>query len=601
MRNAIDNKPIYILGYSGLNNSIEFKQKEFPGFSREEIRISQGMDAAAALICDGGVVSAAAEERYNLQKHSHKFPINAMRFCLQKAGIDISDVDFITHGFDYHPYNDFYKFSDFNRRRYEEVFSPDVQLELFAEYFNTDLKEVFTPVPHHHAHAASAYYPSGFNNALVVVVDGLGEMHSISIFSAEKSKLKLLRQYDILSSLGIFYSIITYFLGFSVNSDEYKIMGLAPYGNYKKYLSTLSECIKFNPKGETFIPLLLQNRTLVEKESYRGAIKWLSENLFPQRNPLDRIGQEHKDLAATLQYLLNKAMLHIVSYWQQETQHDKLCMAGGVALNCTANGEILKNGIFDDIYIQPAAGDDGTSVGSALYQHYSNYPEAKRKNEKMPFYGYSATRSEISKALIKFNNKIKAKRYKTEKLLDEVTELILRGEVIAWMQGEMEFGPRALGHRSILADPRSSKMKDIINQLVKKRESFRPFAPAVKHKDANKYFDFEYVRSLPYMLFVVPVKEEYRDKLPAITHINGSARIQTVNKEDNYLFWKLIDMFGKKSGIPILLNTSFNVKGQPIVCTAEDAITTFLSTGINVLVIDNYIILRITKNKDQSK
>ena len=592
---------MYILGYSGLNNSIEFKQREFPDFSKEEIRISQGMDAAAALICDGRVVSASAEERHNYQKHSHKFPINAMRFCLQKAGIGISDVDFITHGFDYRPYNDFYKLSGFNKRRYKEVFSPDVQLELFAEYFNADLKKSFIPVPHHHAHAASAYYPSGFNNALVVVADGLGEMHSISIFSAEKNKLKLLRQYDILSSLGMFYSIITYFLGFSVNSDEYKIMGLAPYGNYNKYLSTLGECIKFNPRGEIFIPLLLQNRTLEEKESYRGVIRWLSENLFPQRNPLDRIGQEHKDLSATLQYLLNKAMLHIVSYWQQETQHDKLCMAGGVALNCTANGKILKNGIFDNIYIQPAAGDDGTSVGSALYQYYSNYPEAERKRGKMPFYGYSATRSEISRVLIKFNNKIKAKRYKTNKLLDEVTKFIMKGQVIAWMQSEMEFGPRALGHRSILADPRSSKMKDIINKLVKKRENFRPFAPAVKQEDANKYFDFENVRSLQYMLFVVPVKEKYRDKLPAITHINGSARIQTVNRDDNFLFWKLIDTFGKKSGIPILLNTSFNVKGQPIVRTAEDAITTFLSTGINVLVIDNYIILRTAKSEDRSK
>lgn len=591
MTNKHANKPVYILGYSGLDNSLEFKKMEFPDLSTEEIRISQGMDSAAALIKNGKIIAASEEERFTYEKHTNRFPINAMHFCLEKAGISINEVDYVAHGFDYRYCKDFYWRDDFNRRRYNQVFSPDVQIKLLRKHFNYgNLDQVFIPVKHHEAHAASAYYPSGFDSALIVVVDGMGELYSTSIYQARGNNIKLLKQYNILSSLGMFYSMVTYHLGFSVNSDEYKVMGLAPYGNYEHYLSVMSSAIDFKDKGEIIIPLLLKNKNLIEKESYRGVINWLNENTFSSRKSDEEINQNHKDLAATLQYLLNKAMFHIVTYWQNETNEKNLCLGGGVALNCTANGEILKSCIFDDIYIQPAAGDDGTSIGAALYHYYSINPDAIRITEEMPFYGYQATQGELKIVLNKYKDRISYKKYHDEDLFDEIAKLIDQGKVVAVMQGEMEFGPRALGHRSIVADPRSPTMKDLINSMVKKREAYRPFAPSVTSEDAGKYFELRKSESLCYMIFTVPVKEKYKDSFPATTHIDGSARIQIVKKKNNRYYWNLLKAFEKKTEYPILLNTSFNVKGQPIVRTAEEAMKTFLNTGIHAVVIDNYLI-----------
>jgi carbamoyltransferase len=558
---------IYILGYSGLNNSLEFKRKKFSDFNQEELRISQGMDAAAALIKDGKVIAAAEEERYNYQKHSHKFPVNAIKYCLEKEGISINDVSYITHGFDYRYCKKFFEYDKFNKERYNEVYSPQVQMNFLKQYLNiVNPEKIFVPVKHHDAHAASSYYPSGFDNALIIVVDGMGEMYSTSIYKGEGNQIEPLKQYNLLSSLGMFYSMITYHLGFRVNSDEYKVMGLAPYGDYKKYLHVLSRCIEFKDKGEVYIPLLLENKGIVEKESYRGVKNWLNEHVLKSRNINEEITQDHKDIAATLQYLLNKSMFHIITYWQKETGYKKLCLAGGVSLNCTTNGEILKSKLFDDIYIQPAAGDDGTSLGSALYKYYSLNPNAGRVKEVMPFYGHSNKPTEIKNAIKKHSKYIVVEEYPEDALLDRVADLIAQQRVVAWMQGEMEFGPRALGHRSILADPRSPIMKDLINKMVKKRESFRPFAPSVNKERAKDYFDLINSSSLQYMLFTVQVKKKYRPDLPAITHVDGSARIQIVDKETNNLFWKLINTFEKKVGVPILLNTSFNVKGYTVSC-----------------------------------
>ena len=596
MTSKYSNKPVYILGYSGLDNSLEFKQNEFPTFTPEEIRISQGMDSAAALIKDGKIVAATEEERFTYKKHSNKFPIHAIRYCLEKEGISIGDVNHITHGFDYGYCEKFYRHDDFNEKRFEKVYSSSVQKDLLRKNFmlkNLDI--VFVPVKHHDAHAASAFYPSGFETALVVIVDGMGEMYSTSIYQTKRDRLIPLKQDGLLSSLGMFYSMLTYHLGFSINSDEYKVMGLAPYGNHKRFLPIMRETIEFKERGEVFIPLLLQNKDFIEKESYRGVIDWLSENVIPKRKPNENITQDHKDLAATLQFLLNKAMLHIVKYWQKETGEKNLCMAGGVALNCVANGEILRNNLFEDIFIQPAAGDDGTAVGSALYQYYAMKPRTERVKENIPFYGYMPSRNEIITTIEKYKDKITFELFPQDELFKVVADLLDKGKVIALIQGEMEFGPRALGHRSIIADPRSSVMKDLINSMVKKRESFRPFAPSVISEKAQEYFELHNSASLPYMIFTVQVKKKYQSIFPAITHIDGSVRIQTVDRHNNRYYWNLIKAFEEKSGHPIVLNTSFNINGQPIVRTVEDAMSTFLTTGIHALVINNYLIFPKTR------
>jgi carbamoyltransferase len=584
---------MYILGYSGLSTALEYRRNALFGLTEAEYNICQGMDAAAVLLKDGKVIAAAEEERFNGEKHTRKFPINAINYCLQKAKITLNDVDHIAHGFNYEPYKEFFQIESYSREFYKRVASPEVQINILQNLrMADDIEQKFCAVGHHDSHAASAFFPSSFEQALVVVNDGIGELHSISVYQGQDNKLTLLKSYDFLSSLGVFYGLVTQHLGFKMNCGEYKVMGLAPYGDPEPYRKLMQECIELKPNGGINVPAFLKEIDVLDRQAYRGLRKYLAQETFPVREFDTPMLQQHKNLAAALQERLNEAVLHLVSYWQQKTEANYLCMAGGVALNCTTNGEILKANLFKDIYVQPTSGDAGTALGSALFQHYQVLNnERVSLAPELPLYGPSLQDNIIEEVLKTFASQINIIKLSDAELYDEAADMITDGKIIAWVQGSMEFGPRALGNRSILADPKIPGMRDKINAIVKKRESFRPFAPSVKLSAATEYFDIPESLELPYMLFIVPVREQYRKVLPSITHINGTARIQTVD-QNHTRYWQLLDAVEKRTGIPMLLNTSFNVKGQPMVCHSADAIKTFLSTALDGLFVGNYFITR---------
>ena len=583
-----------IVGISGLAHSVAFKRAHWADLDEREYRISQGHDAAAAIVVDGEVIAAAAEERFSRKKHSGDFPAQALSFCLAQAGLSLADVDAIVHCFDYAPYRDIFKLDPVSSDLYERVLSRKALLSEIAHNCEHFPPERVHQAAHHLCHAASAYLTSGWDESLVVVIDAMGEMQSVSVFYGVDGRLERLREISANDSIGILYSTVTLHLGFDFNSDEYKIMGLAPYGDPTRYEAVFRRAVELRPDGSVRVPVLRLNRTRDERENYLKTREWLARNLIAPRNPGDPITQAHCDAAAALQACLDETLLHICGHFARSTGLQRLAMAGGVALNCTANGKLMRSGLFDDVYVQPAAGDDGAALGAALY-HASLIGEAHNHRFPVPFLGPSYGPSELAAALAKFKNEV------TVTLLPnlaatcaEAADLINEGKVIAWYRGQMEFGPRALGNRSILADPGRLEMRERINAMVKKREAFRPFAPAVAVEEVDRWFDVPSRMELPYMIAIVDVRPEYRSVLPAVTHVNGSARVQTVSRTDNADFHTLLEAVGKVTGRKMLLNTSFNVKGQPIVNTPYEAIETFLSTGIDYLFLGDNLVTRQT-------
>jgi len=574
-----------IIGISGFENAMPFKRSRMPGLDEREYRISQGHDAAAALVIDGTLVAAAAEERFDRNKHSARFPVHAIRYCLAQAGLAVGDIDEIAHSFDYSPYRRAYSLDPVASAQYREVFSREALLKSAAR----DLPEFdparFHHVNHHLAHAASAYYTSGFEDCLAVVIDGMGETQSATVYSASGGRLNKLHEISALDSIGILYSLVTLHLGFDFNSDEYKIMGLAPYGDPRPFRQFFRDAVRLTADGSISIPILRLNRSREERDRYLATRRHLAAHLISERMPNGEITHEHENVAAALQECLDQAMLHLCGHFGRATGHRKLALAGGVALNCTANGRLMQSGLFDQIYIQPAAGDDGSALGAALHRAAL---AGHIRNTRMPapFYGPAHSADEIESALSRFD--VEAERYGSlAETCAEAARLIADGKVIAWYRGQMEFGPRALGHRSILADPGGPEMRNRINAMVKMREAFRPFAPAVTLEQVDRWFDVPPGTELPYMIATVDVRPEYRAALPAITHINGSARVQTVSSKDNAEFHALLQAVGEVTGREMVLNTSFNVKGQPIVNTPHEAIETFLGTGIEFLFLEN--------------
>jgi carbamoyltransferase len=581
-----------ILGISGLENSVAFKKATLPGLDEREYRISQGHDSAAALIVDGEIIAAAAEERFNRQKHSCAFPIGAIRYCLKEARIDLEEIDEIAHGFNYSRLENLFSIGPESAELYREVFSREALLKPLQRDlpdFPTD--RVFQ-VSHHLAHAASAYFSSGWDECLVVVIDGMGELDSATVYHARDGKLHRIHRILAQDSIGILYSLVTLHLGFDFNSDEYKIMGLAPYGDPSRFRDFFSKAVCLSDDGRISIPLLRLNESYVERQNYVTSRKHLAEYLIAERDPDDEIFDVHTDVAAALQERLDDTVLHLCGHFARKTNLRRLAMAGGVALNCTANGKLLTSGLFDEIYVQPAAGDDGSALGAALFRG-SIKEDVNNKRMPVPFLGPAYSRSEIDAAIDQFKDRIGVRRFNSlDETVEAAAELIAAGRVIGWFRGRMEYGPRALGQRSILADPGHPEMRDRINAMVKMREAFRPFAPAVTVEEAPKWFEVNSVTEFPYMIMIVDVKEQYRAELPAVTHVNGSARLQTVSAKDNADFHRLLKEVGCATGREMVLNTSFNVKGQPIVNRPEEAIDTFLLTKIDYLFLENTLIAR---------
>jgi carbamoyltransferase len=531
-------------------------------------------DAAAVLVVDGEVRAAIEEERLNRIKHTDKFPSRSIAWVLAQEGIGLEDLDQICY----------YGLPGYHFEGQQSIsISERIQHLLLQEFgLKVEEKKIYS-VHHHLAHAVSAYYLSGFKQGLVLTIDGTGDGISGMVLKGEDKKLTKL---DILSndnSLGIYYLKVIHVLGYK-QFDEYKVMGLAPYGNPSTYRELFKSFYTLLPKGQYKIDI---NKV---KKVYL---------LFPERKQDEPFNQDHKDIAAALQESLEEIVLHVLQYYKEELGVENLCLAGGVAHNCSLNGRIQNSGLFREVFVQPVAHDAGCALGAALYRYFELNPGEQYPQFTHLYWGTPIGEDEeIEKKLEDWQGFVEYK--KTENIYATTAQLISNGSVVGWVQGKSEFGPRALGNRSIVADPRPAQNKDIINEMVKKREAFRPFAPSVQEEYVREYYEIPQGNSAyPYMIFVVNVKEDKQQRLGAVTHIDGTARIQTVNRKTNEKYWQLIEEFRKITGEPILLNTSFNNNCEPIVDSVQDAVVCFLTTGLNHLVVGNYLVTKSAKDISQ--
>ncbi|WP_410638368.1 carbamoyltransferase [Amycolatopsis sp. lyj-346] len=577
-----------VLGISGLPDGMAFKRRQLPHLEEREYRIVQGLDAAAALVTDDGVVAAAAEERFTGEKTTGALPVNAIEFCLREAGLGLADLDAVAHGFHYEPASSD-SLDEYFRRRYDDVYAPESMKARLARAFpGADWDRLFRPVRHHLAHGASAYALSGFERALVVVADGMGETESMTVSVADRAGIRPLRLIPALHSLGTLYGAVTLHLGFEFNSDEYKVMGLAPYGDPDRFPEAANQLVRLRPDGTYAVPVLARNRGWQEFETLRGTRRVLAGLFGPAREPGAPITQDHMDVAATVQKIVEVALLHSMRCFAAETGERNLCFAGGVALNCTFNGMLERSGIFERVFIQPAAGDDGSALGAALVVH----DRRRFPRMRMPYWGPAYSEAECA-AAIAGTDGIAGQAYDDEdKLLDDVANLLADGKFVGWFTGRMEFGPRALGNRSILADPRDAGVRDRLNAVVKQREDFRPFAPVVREEDADRFFDIRpgTAESYRHMLVITRTRPEFRDALAAVTHVDGTARVQVLSRADHPRLWQLLGRVGELTGLPVLLNTSLNLRGQPIIRDPWTATATFRRSRLDRLVLQDFLV-----------
>jgi len=573
-------------------------------------------DSAAALLKDGDIVAAAEEERFTRVKHERRFPEQAARYCLEEAKILAKDLAAVAY-YDkpilmldrlLETYLAFAPrgFSNFRRAlplwAKEKIFLP----RRIGGFLGKEFAGKMLFFPHHLSHAASAFYPSPFERAAILTVDGVGEWSTATLGLGSKDGVRLIKEIRFPHSLGLLYSAFTYYLGFTVNSAEYKVMGLAPYGAPRYYDTIMSRLIEVRDDGSFWMDMRYFN--------YCQGLTMTSpafDRLFggPRRKPESALEPRHLDLAASVQKVCEDIMLKMAKNARQETGADNLCLAGGVALNCVANGLIAREKIFKRIFVQPAAGDAGGALGAALLAHhqYLGNPRTPRRPDSMKgaLLGPAFSPEEIRRALKERG--VSYEEMAEDKLLDELCALLEKGSVIGLFRGRMEFGPRALGARSIIADPRNPAMQKRLNLKIKFRESFRPFAPAILAEDATDYFDIK--EESPYMLLTAPIRERRRltppagdaaaglaqlniprSVLPAVTHVDYSARIQTVSREANPFFHGLLSRFKARTGCPALVNTSFNVRGEPIVRAPQEALECFLATGMDALAMENFLV-----------
>jgi len=593
-----DGRSLFAKANQGFENLFAFRDGEapFPYFPLGFF----GHDASAALVIDGRVAACASEERFTRTKHALNLagntllPKNAIAYCLGAAGLAIDDVDVVAHYCDFQEstieerYGLICQFvsegtAALVRKAYQQVFQTMVCRESVMKQFITmhgKTPRLFVPVPHHRAHAASAFHVSGFPQALILTLDGTGERESSLLANGSGSCITELNRVFLPTSLGTVYLILTVFLGFHSLGDEYKVMGLAAYGEPTRYRSFFDTLVQLGNNGSYSTALLAQS-------CFKDL---LVEKLGTPRRPDEVIDGRHADIAAALQEALQRAVLHTLKHAREATGLDRLCMAGGVVLNCALNGAVARSRLFREVFVQPAAGDEGCSVGAALHAYYQEAGDRGRSAARWEhvYLGPGYSDEEILHALQRHAERVRW--VPQEDIAGAVGVQLSQGQVVGWFQGRMEFGPRALGNRSILADPRDPGMKDRINAKVKRREPFRPFAPAVLEEDAAVYFEMNGMVSSPFMLFALPVRAAQRASIPAVTHVDGTARVQTVSRRTNPLFWELVSRFKALTGIPLVLNTSFNVRDEPIVCSPDDAIRCFLSTDIDSLAIGRYMV-----------
>lgn len=556
-------------------------------------------DGAAALISDGKVIAAAEEERFSRKKHDSNFPKHAINFCLQQAAISKKQIDYVV--FYEKPFRKFHRIlissiSTFphSYASFREAMRVWMTKKLWikgeiAAQLDINLEKILF-CEHHLSHAASCFYPSPFAKAAILTVDGVGEWTTTSFGIGEANKIKLQKEIHFPNSIGLFYSAFTAFLGFEVNEGEWKVMGLAPYGK-PEYADQIRKTVRLLADGSFSLDFSYFSFHYSDKYSFSPKLKeLLGEPIEPKTSYL--VTKRSADIAASIQVVTEELLLHMVKAVKKETKMENLCLAGGVALNSVANYRLLREGGFENIYIQPAPGDSGGALGAALYTYHHVLNNSKRTLMDHAYLGKQYTDNEIETYLQK--EKITHKKMTQKQMIDYVVSAIMNGKVIGWMQGRFEWGPRALGARSILADARRKDMKEIINAKVKFREAFRPFAPSLLADQASKVLDLPTDKlithyPLRFMLYVTPVKKEWRQKVPAINHADNTARPQLVYKDTNPLYYQLIETFYKKTGVPLILNTSFNLKGEPIVSSPADAYSTFIRSGIDVLVMGNYV------------
>ena len=547
-------------------------------------------DSAACIIKDGELIACASEERFTRKKGDFNFPINAINFCLKLAGITVDNLDYI--GFYDKPSLKFDRILHTYLSSFPRSFPTFIKVipmwikekllikKLICDTLDVDPDKILF-AEHHISHAASTFLVSPFEKSAILTVDGVGEWATATYGVGEKNNIRILKQINFPDSLGLLYSAFTYYLGFKINSSEYKVMGLAPYGQ-PKYLSQMNEIIDIREDGSFKLNL--------NYFAYHYGLRMINgkfEKLFggPPRTPETKLEQRHFDLAATIQRVTEIAMLKMANNLYEETELENLCLAGGVALNCVANGKILKETPFKNIFVQPAAGDAGGAIGIAYFIYNTLLGNERNFVMTRADYGPEFSDDEIQQYLDSQNAVYE--KYERNELLQKVAQLIDEQNVIGWFQGRMEFGPRALGNRSILADARNPKMKDTLNLKIKFRETFRPFAPSVTEDKYQEYFDINIPS--PFMLLVAPVREDKR-VVPSITHIDGSARLQTVSRETNPLYYDLIKEFERRTGCPVIINTSYNVRGEPIVCTPKDGYKCFMRTRMDYLAIGSFLL-----------
>lgn len=562
-------------------------------------------DSGVALVEDGRLVAAAEEERFSRQKHDHGFPSLAIEYCLREAGITIEQVDHIA--FYEKPLVKFNRILETILAYWPRTYKPwltAIPLWLghrlriggeIQEKLGTDKEILFCQ--HHLSHAASAFLVSPFEEAAIVTADGVGEWTTTSWGVGRGSKIEMKKELRFPHSVGLLFSAITAYLGFRINDAEWKVMGLAPYGE-PKYVDKFREVVDIKDDGsirlhlDYFVHAHSADRTISDK--------W--ETLFgqPQRPSETELTDFHRDIAHSGQKIIEEIMVKMATHVQRETGMKNLCLAGGVGLNCVANWRILRETPFENIFIQPAAGDSGGALGTAFYIYNTVLKNPRVFRMDHALWGPSFTDDEIKVALDTVSA-IYTHIADEDALLEETAKMIADGKVVGWFQGRLEFGPRALGARSLLADARDDKMKDVINAKVKFREAFRPFAPAILREYVHEYFDVPREMDLPFMLLVPRVQEDKREVIPATTHKDGTGRVQTVTEQANGRYYRLIKKFYELTGVPVLINTSFNVRGEPIVCTPTDAYQTFVHTGIDAVVMGNYVVTRKPDSVDYAK